>query len=45
MDAVTCSWAEHLPGQARADAPALMALGFGCGLTSGEPADSNAQDM
>jgi hypothetical protein len=32
------SWAEHLPGQARADALALMALGFGCGLTSNEVA-------
>jgi hypothetical protein len=30
------SWAEHLPGQARTDALALMALAFGCGLTSGE---------
>ncbi|WP_431934565.1 hypothetical protein, partial [Nonomuraea jabiensis] len=31
-------WAEHLPGQARGDALALMALAFGCGLTSGEVA-------
>jgi len=30
------SWAEHLPGQARTDALALMALAFGCGLTSSE---------
>ncbi|WP_433428445.1 hypothetical protein [Nonomuraea sp. CA-141351] len=27
-------WAERLPGQARTDALALMALAFGCGLTS-----------
>ncbi|MEO3873675.1 hypothetical protein ABGB18_33105 [Nonomuraea sp. B12E4] len=31
-------WAERLPGQARGDALALMALAFGCGLTSGEVA-------
>lgn len=31
-------WAERLPGQARTDALALMALAFGCGLTSGEVA-------
>ncbi|MER5646126.1 hypothetical protein [Streptosporangium sp. NPDC002524] len=31
-------WAEHLHGQARGDALALMALAFGCGLTSGEVA-------
>ncbi|NBE99774.1 hypothetical protein FE391_40295 [Nonomuraea sp. KC401] len=32
------SWAERLPGQARGDALALMALAFGCGLTAGEVA-------
>ncbi|MER5426295.1 hypothetical protein [Streptosporangium roseum] len=31
-------WAERLPGQARGDALALMALACGCGLTSGEVA-------
>ncbi|MEV4078054.1 hypothetical protein [Nonomuraea fuscirosea] len=31
-------WAEHLHGQARTDALMLMALAFGCGLTSGEVA-------
>jgi len=30
------AWAEHLPGQARRDGLALMALGAGCGLASGE---------
>lgn len=31
-------WAERLPGQARADALTLMALAFGCGLSSEEVA-------
>ncbi|WP_221762254.1 hypothetical protein [Nonomuraea sp. WAC 01424] len=30
------AWADHLRGQARHDALALMALGFGCGLTPGQ---------
>ncbi|MER5317794.1 hypothetical protein [Streptosporangium roseum] len=30
------SWAEHLPGQAGTDAPALMAPAFGCGPPSGD---------
>lgn len=32
------AWAGHLPGQARRDGLALMALGAGCGLTPGEVA-------
>jgi integrase len=32
------AWADHLPGQARRDGLALMALGAGCGLTPGEVA-------
>jgi integrase len=30
------AWAAHLPGQARLDGLAMMALGAGCGLTPGE---------
>lgn len=38
-------WAERLPGQARGDALALMALAFGCGLTSGEVASVRTEHL
>ncbi|WP_405141996.1 hypothetical protein OG589_32820 [Sphaerisporangium sp. NBC_01403] len=39
------AWAEHLPGRARSDGLALMALASGCGLAPGELAPVRGSDV
>lgn len=39
------AWADHLPGRARRDGLALMALGAGCGLTPGEVVAVRGRDI